>query len=249
MHAHTNPVWLYFNGQAPFKPEAAGELLKKIQGFEASKISPEAKKVAEAARSKVEQMLREGDNPPRPATTYSQRFPVSPSSAMRFPPVLARPKSLAPVTVEGIVVGSSGRPVAGAAVSARGLDPATRTDAAGRFVLRGVDANKPLFLRVSRAAHATTNTPYLNPRGPRENLRILLLTSEELQSVQPDASSHATMLLNSIGRREADCRPQSDRISVRSVALRLPEQNRTGADRRDYGYQLSTGLPSARQRS
>ena len=198
VHAHTNPVWLYFNGQAPFKPEAAGELLKKIQGFEASKISPEAKKVAEAARSKVEQMLREGDNPPRPATTYSQRFPVSPSSAMRFPPVLARPKSLAPVTVEGIVVGSSGRPVAGAAVSARGLDPATRTDAAGRFALRGVDANKPLFLRVSRAAHATTNTPYLNPRGPRENLRILLLTSEELQSVQPDASSHATMLLNSI---------------------------------------------------
>src|SRR6266849_2535284 len=67
VHAHTNPVWVYFNGQAPFKAEAAGELLKKIQGFEASKISPEAKKVAEAARSKVEQMLKEG-SPPRPAT-------------------------------------------------------------------------------------------------------------------------------------------------------------------------------------
>src|SRR5258708_31050346 len=175
VHAHTNPVWVYFKGQAPFKPEAAGELLKKIQAFEGSKISAEAKKVGEAARSKVEQMLKEG-SPPRPDTTFSQRFPVSPSSAMRFPPALARPRSLGPATVEGIVFASSGRPVTGAAVSARGLDPAVRTDAAGRFVLRGVDTNEPLFLRVAKAGHATTNTAYLNPRAPKENVRILLLT-------------------------------------------------------------------------
>src|SRR5262245_36761638 len=149
VHAHTNPVWVYFNGQAPFNAEAAGELLKRIQGFEASKISPEAKKVAEAARSRVEQMLKDG-GPPRPATTFSQRFPISPSSAMRFPPALPRPRSLGPATIEGIVVAGSGRPIAGAAVSARGVDPAIRTDAAGRFALRGVDANQPLFLRVTK---------------------------------------------------------------------------------------------------
>jgi hypothetical protein len=198
VHAHTNPVWVYFSGQAPFKAEAAGELLKKIQGFEASKISPEAKKIAEAARSKVEQMLKEG-GPPRPESTYAQRFPVSPSSAMRFPPALARPRSLGPATVEGIVVASSGRPVIDAAVSARGLDPAIRTDASGRFVLKGVDVNQALFLRVSKAGHATTNTSYLNPRAPKENLRILLLTDAELQAVSSGASSRAILLLNSAG--------------------------------------------------
>src|SRR5262249_48181278 len=183
VHAHTNPVWVYFNGQAPFKSEAAGELLKKIQGFEASKISPEAKKVAEAARSKVEQMLKEGGLP-RPDTSYSQRFPISPSSAMRFPPALPRPRSLGPATVEGVVFATAGHPVAGAAVSARGVDPVTRTDATGRFALRGVDANQPLFLRVTKAGHAATNTQYLNPRGAKENLRILLLTDAELQAMK-----------------------------------------------------------------
>ena len=143
-------------------------------------------------------MLKEG-GPPRPETTHSQRFPVSPSSAMRFPPALARPRSLAPATVEGIVVASSGHPV-----SARGIDPAIRTDAAGRFVIRGVDANEPLFLRVSKAGHATSNTPYLNPRGPKENLRILLLTEVELQTVKSDGSSHGILLLNSDG---ADGKP------------------------------------------
>lgn len=199
VHAHTNPVWIYFNGQAPFKPEAAAELLKRIQGFEASKIGPEAKKVAEAARIKVEQLSREGGELPRPATTYAQRFPVSPSDAMRFPPALARPKSLGPATVEGIVVTSSGRPLPGAAVSVRGVDPAARTDSSGRFVLRGVDANQPLFLRVSKPGHATTNTAYLNPRGPKENVRILLLTEAELSSVASDASERAVLLFNSIG--------------------------------------------------
>src|SRR5207247_5419700 len=117
----------------------------------------------------------------------------------------ARPRSLGPAIVEGTVVASSGRPVAGAAVSARGLDPAVRTDATGRFVLRGVDANEPLFLRVSKAGHATTNTSYLNPRGPKENLRILVMTNEELQAVEAwagpksDAVSTAIVLLNTIG--------------------------------------------------
>src|SRR5260221_7656380 len=118
---------------------------------------------------------------------------------MRFPPALARPRSLGPATVEGIVFASSGRPVTGAAVSARGFDPAVRTDAAGRFVLRGVDTNDPLFLRVTKAGHATTNTAYLNPRGPKENVRILLLTDSERQTVKSDASAHAILLLNSAG--------------------------------------------------
>ena len=90
------------------------------------------------------------------------------------------------------VLAGEGEPYAGSiARTARAIDPATRTDTAGRFVLRGVDANQALFLRVSKAGHATTNTPYLNPRGPKENLRILLLTDAELQSVKSDAAPHA----------------------------------------------------------
>src|SRR5439155_22545531 len=104
----------------------------------------------------------------------------------------------------GVVVASSGRPVAGAAVSARGLDPAVRTDAAGRFVLRSVDANEPLFLRVSKVGHSTTNTSYLNPRGPNEYLRILLLTAAERQTIKSGAFSQAILLLNSVG---ADGKP------------------------------------------
>ena len=203
IHAHTDPVWVYFNGVAPFQADAAKELLKRIQEFEDSKISPEAKKIAESARNKVEQMLRADDYPPRPSTTYAQRFPISPSNAILFPPVVARPKALAPATIEGMVYASSGRPLAGAAVSVRGIDPPVRTDAAGRFVLRGVDANQPLFLRVTKAGHATTNTQYLNPRS--YNLRILVLTDAELKSVmeawprsKPDASSQAIVLLNSV---------------------------------------------------
>jgi hypothetical protein len=67
-----------------------------------------------------------------------------------------------------------------------------------------VDTNQPLFLRVSKAGHATTNTPYLNPRGPKENLRILLLTTAELQTLNADAPSRAIMLFNSAG---ADGKP------------------------------------------
>src|SRR5207247_7799046 len=132
-------VWVYFDGLAPFQPEAAGEALKRIQAFEGSKISPEAKKIAETARTKLEQILEEGTNPPRPVTSYSQRFPVSPSNAMLFPPVLARPRSLGLVTVEGVVVTSAGRAIAGVAVSERGLERAATTDVAGLIVLRSFE--------------------------------------------------------------------------------------------------------------
>ncbi len=207
VHAHTNPVWVYFNGLAPFKKEAATELLGRIQKFGASKISPEAAKVAEAAKNRVEQMLSEGVNPPRPAAAYSQRFPISPSGATLFPPALTRPKSPGPVSIEGVVLDYSGHAIAAATVSARGLDPGIRTGADGHFVLRRVDRNLPLFLRVSKAGHATTNTAYLNPRSPKENLRILLLTNQELQDVMhawsgsKDAAPErsAVVLLNSVG--------------------------------------------------
>jgi hypothetical protein len=56
-----------------------------------------------------------------------------------------------------------------------------------------------LYLRVSKPGHATTNTHYLNPRGAKENLRVLLLTDAELQSVAPDINSRAILLFNSLG--------------------------------------------------
>jgi hypothetical protein len=212
LHAHTNPVWVYFNGLAPFKKEAAAELLRRIQGFAASKISSEAVKVAEAARNKVEQMLSDGVNPPRPTAAYSQRFPIFRSSAKLFPPTQPRPKSLAPVSIEGAVIDYTGHPVAGATVSVRGRDPGVLSGADGHFVLRRVDRNLPLFLRARMPGHVTTNTAYLNPRSPKENLRILLLTNQELQDalrgwsgskdVAPEGS--AVMLLNSVG---ADGKP------------------------------------------
>jgi hypothetical protein len=213
VHAHTNPVWVYFNGFAPFKKEAAAELLRRIQVFATSKISPEAVKVAEAARNKVDQILKNGE-PPRPMPADSRRFPVSTSSASLFPPSLPRPKRLAPVTVEGAVVDSSGHPVEGATVSARGLDSGARTDTGGRFLLSRVDANLPLFLRVSKTGHVSTNTAYLNPRSPKENLRILLLTIQELQDVMRAWSGskdapperNAVLLVNTIG---ADGKPIS----------------------------------------
>jgi hypothetical protein len=196
VHAHTNPVWVYFNGLAPFKKEAATELLRKLQGFAASKISPEAAKVADAAKNKLEQMLKGGANP-RPASTYSQRFPTSPSGATLFPPAHPRPKSPAPISIEGAVLDYSGHPLTGATVSVRGLDPGVITGADGRFVLRRVDQTLPLFLRVTKAGHATTNTAYLNPRTPKQNLRILLLTSQELQDVAHSPERSAVLLLNS----------------------------------------------------
>jgi hypothetical protein len=207
VHAHTNPVWVYFNGLAPFKREAATELLGKIQGFAASKISPEAVKIAEAAKNKLEQMLKDGANPPRPASVYSQRFPTPPYGATLFPPAQPKPKSLAVVNVEGSVLDSGGHPLAGATVSVRGLDPGARTGTDGHFVLRRVDQPLPLFLRVTKAGHAITNTAYLNPRTPKQDLRILLLTSQELQDVMgswsgsKDAAPQrsAVVLLNSVG--------------------------------------------------
>jgi hypothetical protein len=197
VHAHTNPVWVYINGLAPFKKEAATELLRKIQGFAASKISPEAAKVAEAAKNKIEQILKDGANPPRPASTYSQRFPISPSNAALFPPAQPRPKSPAPVSIEGAVLDYSGHPLSGATVSVRGLDPGVLTAADGRFVLRRVDRTLPLFLRVTKAGHATTNTAYLNPRTAKQDLRILLLTNQELQDVAHAPQRSAVLLLNS----------------------------------------------------
>jgi hypothetical protein len=198
---------VYFDGRPPFKKEAATELIKRIQSFGASKISPQAVKVAEAAQNKVEQLLREGGKPLRTISIDSSRYPVSAYNATLFPPALPRPKRLAPVTIEGSVVDSSGHPVEGATVSARGRNPGASTSADGRFVLQHVDANMPLFLRVSKTGHVSTNTAYLNPRSPKANVRILLLTNQELQDVtrawsgsKDAASEHsAVLLLNTIG--------------------------------------------------
>jgi hypothetical protein len=167
VHAHTNPIWIYFDGRVPFKPEAARELQGRIRSFENSNVSQAVKDIAKEAEAKLDGAPRV----PGPLT----RFPVRASNSTLFPPVLPRPKPLPPVSVEGTVVDKSGQPVSGVLVSSRAIEPAVTTDAAGRFVLNEVDDNLPLFLRLNKSGYAITNTSYLNPRGGKENLRILLL--------------------------------------------------------------------------
>ena len=186
VHAHTNPVWIYFNGRAPFKLEAARELQGRIRTYERTKISTQVKAVAQAADDKLTQMIQAGSAPPRPAPLT--RFPVGASDTMLFPPVMVRPKALASVTVEGMAVDNGGKPVAGVAVWVRGTGSPVRTDAAGRFVLSGVDANVPLFLRFGKDGLATTNTTYLNPRVPKDTLRVVLLSSGEVAALAPKTS-------------------------------------------------------------
>jgi hypothetical protein len=97
--------------------------------------------------------------------------------------------------VEGTAVDKSGQPLAGVAVWVRGTGSPVRTDAAGRFVLSGVDVNVPLFLRFGKDGYATTNTTYLNPRTPKDTLRIVLLTTGELASLERPATRGATSMV------------------------------------------------------
>jgi hypothetical protein len=180
VHAHTNPVWIYFNRRAPFQPEAARQLQTRIRAFANTRVSQAAKDVAKEAEDKVEKLLQSGAAPMRPAALT--RFPVNSNPLPVFgtdilPPVLSRPKPLGSATVEGTAVDKSGQPLSGVMVSVRATGPSVSTDAAGHFRLSNVDANLPLFLRLSKPGYATTNTSYLNPRGARENLRVMLLTA------------------------------------------------------------------------
>ena len=193
VHAHTNPVWIYFNGRAPFKPEAARELQTRIRAFENTKIGAEVKTVAKAAEDRLEQLLNAGA-PLRPSPL--QRFPVGASDAILFPPVLPRPRRLTPVTMEGTAVDKQGQPLADVMVAIRGVGTPVRTNSVGRFVLSKVDANLPLFLRLSKAGYATTNTSYLNPRTPKENLRVVLLGSGEFAKAVTRGAS-AIVLIHS----------------------------------------------------
>ena len=171
VHAHTNPVWIYFNGRAPFQPEAARELQNRIRSFENTDVSESVKEIARDAEAKL------GPPPGRPAALT--RFPVSPSNTALFPTALPRPKALAPATIEGTVVDKSGHPLAGVLVSVRASGPSATAGADGRFTLSKVDANLPLFLRMTKPGYATTNTSYLNPRAPKGSLRILMLPAGE----------------------------------------------------------------------
>src|SRR5581483_7124149 len=149
VHAHTNPVWIYFNRKASFQPEAAKELRNRIREFENTRISESVKDVAKEAESKL-------DNPP-PQPPAITRYPVSPSNTTLFPAVLQRPKGLPPANIEGTVVNQSGQPLAGVLVSVRSTGTPVTTDAAGRFVISKIDANLPLFLRLTKSGYVTTN--------------------------------------------------------------------------------------------
>jgi hypothetical protein len=189
VHAHTNPVWIYFNGRAPFQPDAARELQARIRSFAESKVSQAARDLAKSADARLADLLQTGSAPTRPAPVT--RFPVKPSGATISPPVLLRPKGLAAVRVEGTAMDSSGRPLAGVAVSVRATGSAVTSGADGRFVLPNVDANLPLFLHLSKSGYATTNTSYLNPRGAKENLQIVLLPAD-------DRRTQATIVIDGV---------------------------------------------------
>jgi hypothetical protein len=174
VHAHTNPVWIYFNGRPPFHPEAARELESRIRAFQKTNVSQAAKDVAnDAVANDVVAKLA---NPPVSAA-FPARFPVSASDTTLLPPVFPRPKPLPSATVAGTVVDKSGQPLPGVLVSVRATGAPVTTGADGHFVLTKIDANLPLFLRLTKSGYATTNTSYLNPRAPKGSLRILLLTA------------------------------------------------------------------------
>ncbi|HEY3840914.1 MAG TPA: CehA/McbA family metallohydrolase [Bryobacteraceae bacterium] len=175
VHAHTNPVWIYFNGKAPFHEDAVRELRRHVDTFLNSDISEAVKSVATDAKARLDKLIQAGASPrPAPLT----RFPVAPSTITLLPVVLPRPKPLAAVKVEGTVVDQAGQPVPGAQVTVRATGTAVSTDAAGHFVLNKVDDNLPLFLRLTKVGYATTNTSYLNPRATKENVRIMMLPSD-----------------------------------------------------------------------
>jgi hypothetical protein len=83
-------------------------------------------------------------------------------------------QSLAPITLEhdvpimGAIVDDKGRPVVGAAVSASGVD-ATKSDSAGKFVLRGFEPDpSPFQIQIRKDGYAFLT---LSVRGSDEGLR------------------------------------------------------------------------------
>jgi hypothetical protein len=191
-HAHTNPVWIYLDGRVPFQPEAARQLLEKLRRFAPVEIRPETTRILEAARNKVQQMLAQGVSSGDSQAPRRSRFDAAPSNTAIFPTIL--PKAPARLlTIQGTVVDSIGQPIPDVDVSVCGLEPQSQTDAAGRFVLRRLRSDLPLFLRASKRGYTTANTSYLNPLS-RNKLRILLpdnKTIEQLMQEWPGWRSRA----------------------------------------------------------
>lgn len=178
--AHTNPVWITFDGQLPFDPAAAKELSRRVDRFRPSRIGPRTKAVLDRAKAKARRIAEERKNPAGPRPNYPRDSEVAPGDhkATPIPPTLPRPPRARPARIEGVVSTAAGEPMAGAKVSARGRGPSGVTDEAGRFVLEDVPVDTPLFLRVEREGFLTTNTSYLNPRASTA-LQIVCLTPDE----------------------------------------------------------------------
>lgn len=182
------------------------ELLGKISAFGATQLPAPVAEVVARAKTKVEQMLAEGKTPPRPALQSIGRFPVGPTDITLLPAMMPRPKGAQRISISGAIVDNDGRPLAGATVSARATGPKARTNSSGGFSLQGVETDHPLFLRVSRNGYATTNTSYMNPWGPKENLRVLVLKDEQVKSLlttwgagDRGGPSRAVLLFDSAG--------------------------------------------------
>lgn len=191
-HAHTNPVWVVFNGLAPFQPEAAHGVAREIERFAASNISPEAKRTVEAAAAKA--WARADGAAPRAAEVSDSRYPAEPYTPDLHPAIANRPPERT-VTLAGQVVDAAGEPVSGAVVAVRGGSLSAPTGRDGGFVLAKVDTDPGLFLRVRKAGYATVNTSYLNARAPRSSLRVVYPAESQLRNIAPPAAASAAIVV------------------------------------------------------
>jgi hypothetical protein len=179
--AHTNPVWALVNGRAPYLPEAAEALRAKVEGFKPKGVRPDVQALLDRAKTELDRAVAQRTLPlPNYPRTSQVRPGAAPSTLL--PPPNPRPAAPPAATLSGRVVTEAGTPLAGARVWARGEEPGAETDALGRFVLAGVSTEAPLFLRVTKSGHRTTNTSYLNPRAA-SRLEILCPTTSAAQAL------------------------------------------------------------------
>jgi hypothetical protein len=194
-YAHTNPVWVLFDGRVPFLPEAAEALRTRIAGFKPAGVRADVLAVLDRAKTQIDRTAAQGPRPVAPLNNYPRSSAIRPGAAPStlLPRPNPRPAPPAPATIAGTVVTETGAPLAGARVSARGEEPSTQTDASGRFTLAAVVTEAPLFLRVSKPGHRTTNTSYLNPQSASK-LRILCPSTSAAQALFSAWASHERTL-------------------------------------------------------
>ncbi len=100
----------------------------------------------------------------------------------------------------------------------RGNGASTETGANGRFILRDVDVNLPLFLRLSKPGYATTNTSYLNPRA--SHVEVVMLDAIDKTTVVIDGAAGLSLSASPAGIAKFSPANASGRITG-SVDIRF----------------------------